>query len=29
VIIPASAMPCAVEATEDAVLLEVGIPLRR
>jgi hypothetical protein len=26
IIIPASAMPCPVEATEDAVLLEVGIP---
>lgn len=27
VIIPASAMPCSVEATEDAVLLEVGLPV--
>ena len=29
VIIPASAMPCRVEAFEDAVLLEVGIPVER
>jgi mannose-6-phosphate isomerase len=27
VVIPASAMPCPVEATDDAILLEVGLPV--